>query len=745
MSLQPGTSSYAGIAVAEIPHNLPRQNTSFVGREHALEECVRLLQTARLLTLTGVGGSGKTRLALRLAEQLLPQYPNGVWFVDLAPLTDGDRVPNVVASALGVSEEAGRPLRETLVRHLAARRALIVLDNCEHVIGECASLAAALLEAADGIWIVATSREMLGIHGEQTYMTPSLSLARGAMEDPSRARDSEAVRLFADRARLTHSAFTLDDDTAPVVADICQRLDGIPLAIELAAARVRMLSVTQIRARLHDRFRLLAGNRAAALPRHQTLRAAMQWSYEHLGEEEQRLLRGLSIFVGGWTLDAAVGVCAEGRDEFEVLDLLTGLVNKSLVLAEQPGEDNARYRFLETVREYAQDLQIERGERDAARLGHAQWFLTWVEHAGRQVTGAEQAQWLDRMDREAGNLRAALDGFESGDHLSEAARVAGSMQWLWVIRGYMREGRARLEAIAQRASELEPTSMLANVIQGAGNMCYRLDDFDAARAHYQRALEMRERIGDRAGMAGSLGALGNVMQYQGQFAEALQLFSRSIAINRETGNKVWEGANLTCLGNCSRAIGDLAASRQYLDQALALNREIGHRNGECFSLDGLGCVLLQTGDHAGARAAFEQALSIAREIGNDHEQGITLFNMARLDMAIGDLAAARARFCEAIRRMRPLDSHFEIAGCLHRLASVLHTQGDAPRAIRLWAFVEAYRSTFGARVDADFVPATEQIAAAREALGAATFEQSWAEGSQLTLDQAIDAALSAEE
>jgi predicted ATPase/Tfp pilus assembly protein PilF len=739
VSSRSDSASGHGAAVADLRHNLPREATSFVGREHALEDCLRLQRAARLLTLTGVGGAGKTRLALKLAERLLPRYPQGVWFVDLAPVTDPDRIAEAIAGSLGLAEEAGRPVRDTLARHFAPRRILLVLDNCEHLIEASGALAVTLLEAAAELSIVTTSREMLGVQGEQTYSVPMLSLPRReASGDP---RDSEAVRLFSDRARLIESGFVLDDETTPAVVEICDRLDGIPLAIELAAARIRMLSVTEIRARLDDRFRLLAGSRSAALPRHQTLRAAIQWSYDHLGPEEQELLRALSVFVGGWTLEAAVAVSGAGRDEIDVLDLLTGLVNKSLVLAENAGEDAARYRFLETVRQYAEDLHVERGERGAARGAHAEWFLAWAEAAATHLTGAHQVEWLNRMERENGNLRAALDWcFEEEDRIDQAVRMAAAMQWLWVIRGFLREGRERLEAIAARAAGLAPTTTLASVVQGAGNACYRLDDFEAARAHYERALEIRERIGDTRGIAGSLGALGNVAQFQGRPTEALELFQRSLAINRENGNQVWEGANLTCLGNCSRAIGDLEAARGYLEQAIELNRRIGHRNGECFSLDGLGCVLLESGDFVAARALLEQALALGREIGNEHEQAVTLMNLGTLEKEQGHLADARARFLEAIRLLGKLGAGFEVAGCVHRLAAVVLPL-DAARAVRLWSFARTFRAAFENRVDPDFDRATESIAAARETLGPAAFDEASKAGAALSLDEAIAEAV----
>jgi predicted ATPase/Tfp pilus assembly protein PilF len=727
-------SNSGGVATAPA-HNLPRQATSFVGREQAVEDCLRFLRGARLLTLTGVGGSGKTRLALRVAERLLPDYPEGVWFVDLAPLTDPEHLPRAVAAGMGITEESGRSVQETLARQLAPRRALLILDNCEHLLEASAALAVALLQSAAGLRMIATSRETLGLRGEQTLIVPSLALPRSAM-DPARARESEAVRLFAERAGLVDSDFALDDVNTPIIAEICEHLDGIPLAIELAAARVRVLSVAEIRARLEDRFRLLGGGRGS-LPRHQTLLAAMQWSYDHLGAAEQELFRALSVFVGGWTLESAHRVCAAGRDEFEALDLLTGLVNKSLVVAEHSNEAEARYRFLETVRQYADALLAEPGERDAARRAHRDWFLSWAERAASHLTGADQVQWLDRMERETGNLRAALDqALSDGGDLGLAVRMADALQWLWVIRGYIREGRERLEAIAARADALEPTRSLASVLQGAGNMCYRLDDFEAAGAHYRRALALRERIGDTRGVAGSLGALGNVAQFQGRFAEALALFERSLAINRESGNRVWEAANLTCLGNCSRAAGALEDARRYLEQALALNREIGNRNGECFSLDGLGSLLLQIGDHAAARATLEQALAVEREVGNEHEEAVTLSNLARLAVRESDLALARRHYAEAILRMHRLGADFEVAGYLHGLATIAWRESRAEEAVRLWAFAESFRRAFESRIDPDFDPAEPSQNAAREALGAQRFDALWAEGARLSVDAA---------
>jgi non-specific serine/threonine protein kinase len=727
--------------VAAVPNNLPAQPTSFVGRERVVEECRELHRSARLLTVTGVGGSGKTRLALALAESLMTEYPDGLWFVDLVALTDPERVPGAVAAAIGLAEESGRPVRETLARHLEPRRVLIVLDNCEHLLQACASLVTQLLESASDLRVIATSREGLGIRGEQSYSVPSLSLpGTDEARDPALAGRSESVRLFVERATLVAKEFELTPENSPVVAEICRRLDGIPLAIELAAARVRMLSVEQIRSKLHDRFRLLAGGSRAALPRHQTLRAAIQWSYDHLREDEQELLRALSVFIDGWTLEAAVAVCGRGRDEFEMLDLLTRLGDKSLMIVDRRNEREPRYRLLETVRQYSRDLLIERGDSDSTRRAHRDWFVAFAERGAERITGPEQAEWLDRMERENGNLGAAFDWcLDHEDPFDITVRLGAAMQWLWVIRGYIHEGRERLETIAARAHTAEPTPMLANVIQGAGNMCFRLDDYDAARAHYERALAIRERIADTRGIAGSLGALGNVAQYQGRFAEALELFERSLVMNEASGNQVWEAANLTCLGNCTRFLGRFEESRSYLERALDLNREIGNRNGECFSLDGLGSLMLQTGDRAAARTFLEQALAIERELGNEHEQGVTLSSLARVATEEGDHALARARFAEAIRLMHRLGARVQITGCLEGLARVDLLDAHPERAVRLCAAAASLRGALGASGITEDHEAC--VAAARAVLAPASFETEWERGARMTLDEAIEDAL----
>ncbi len=438
----PGLSVSAGPVVS---HNLPPQRTSFVGREKELHECTRLLHDTRLLTLTGIGGGGKTRLALKLAESLLARYPDGVWFVDLAPLSQGSGVVDAVALALSVRGEPGTVLTETLCRHLQGKRVLLVLDNCEHLLQPTRELVEALLGAGDELRILITSREGLGIDGERPVAVGSLPVpAPESVGDLQAVEASGAVRLFVDRARIVDPRFTLTLRNAAVVADVCRRLDGIPLAIELAAARVKVLSIEEIRSRLDDRFRLLTGGKKA-LPRHQTLWSVFDWSYDHLTADEQRLFRLISVFAGGWTLAAATAVSSKGGDEFEVLELLTHLVDKSLVVVERMGAERVRYRLLETSRQFAEQKLNAAGEGEAERRRHLEYFVAWAEAREPLAVGPQRGQWLADMGWEHQNVLAALEWCDGATGAAEQAlRLVAAVWRYWPTRGLSALGRERL-------------------------------------------------------------------------------------------------------------------------------------------------------------------------------------------------------------------------------------------------------------------------------------------------------------
>ena len=714
-------------ALGGTPNNLPRQASNFIGREDVLERCLALLAKARVLTLTGVGGSGKTRVALELAQRLLETRTDGVWFVDLASLADPARVAQAVTSAAGIAEEPGRPLEDTLAAALTGKR-LLVLDNCEHLLEACARIAVRL----EGIQVLATSREVLGVPGEVVFPVPTLALPA----DLSEAARSEAVRLFVERA----PSFTLDAGNTEAVVEICRRLDGIPLAIELAAARVRLLSVDEIRKRLDDRFRLLTGGSRTAMPRHQTLRAAMQWSYDLLTPDEQELLRTLAGFAGSWALEAAFAVFP--RDPFVVLDLLTHLEHKSLLVVERPDEGEMRFRMLETVRQYARELLMAGGGGKAARDAHRDHYLAFAEHANAQLNGPHQAFWLSALELDIDNLRAALDWSMETD-LEAAVRMAGAMQWLWIMHGHVVEGLDRLEALIARADELQPGAGLAGLYHAAGNFWFRIDRYDLARARYEQALALREQIGDERGIAGTLGALGNVAQYEGRFDEAIALFERSLERNRASGNRVWEAANLTCLGNCHRAMGRLAETHAYYEPALALNREIGNRNGEAFVLDALGCVALLEGEFAKARGEFEQALAIQRQLENAHEIAVLQLGLGSAALGEDDRTRARAHYADAIPAFVRLKAQRQLSSSFDGLCRLALREGDPERATRMRAVAETLRQGVGITIALEPDAGPDVVESLRAALGQAEFERAWAEGAALTVEEAMADGLGA--
>ncbi|MGH2389011.1 MAG: ATP-binding protein, partial [Chloroflexota bacterium] len=508
----------AGSVVAPPPrhalnprHNLPRALSSLVGREAERREVPALLGEARLVTLTGSGGVGKTRLALAVAGELVDHYPDGVWLVELAAQAEPVLVPGAVAAALDVREEPGRLLTATLQDSLRDRRLLLVLDNCEHLVAACADLAAALLRACPGLRILATSREGLQVSGECLWRVPSLTVPDpGHPLPPELTGSYEAVRLFVARARERRSDFTLNSQNARAVAEICARLDGIPLAIELAAARVGSLAVEGVAARLDDRFRLLTGGPRTALPRQRTLRAALVWSYDLLSEQEQVLLDSLSVFVGGWTLQAAEAVCGVGGAEgerlggsadlpdvgtWEVLDLLDRLVNKSLVQAEERAGGEVRYALLETVRQYGQERLSAAGDAEATRRRHLAYFLALAEEAAPRLTDPEQGVWLGRLEADHDNLRAALGWARDSGVAEPALRLAAALWRFWATRGYLSEGRGWLEAVLADSEQRWPTAR-AMALNGSGILAHHQGEYGRAETLHEESLALRRALED---------------------------------------------------------------------------------------------------------------------------------------------------------------------------------------------------------------------------------------------------------
>jgi predicted ATPase/class 3 adenylate cyclase len=744
-------------------HNLPRQSTRFIGRERESAEVIHLLSTASLLTLTGSGGCGKTRLALQVAAEMVEEYADGVWFVELAALADPALVPQAVATPLRVREEPGRSLTDTLRDYLKPRSALLLLDNCEHLLGACAQLAETLMRGCPNLRILASSREGLGIAGEQTYSVPSLALpeahtAGGRRSTALALTRYEAVQLFADRAALSLPTFAVTDANAPAVAQVCHRLDGIPLAIELAAVRVKVLSVEQIATRLDDRFRLLTGGSRTALPRQQTLRALIDWSYDLLSEPERALLRHLSVFAGGWTLEAAEAVCSgvqvlgcsgdQGTaatplntplEQWQVLDLLTSLTEKSLVVVEQQAE--ARYRLLETVRQYARDRLLESGDGAAARGQHTNWYLALAERAEPELHGEHQATCLERLQVEYDNLRAALEWSLAGETgVEPALRLAVAMGLFWRTRGHLGEGRMWVARALDAAGNAFP-ELRGPLLVHAATLAMGQSDAAAVRSCCEASLGICRATGDQRAIATSLALLGVVADEEGDYASARSLYEQSLVLRQEVGSREEIAFALSNLGRVAMKQGDLPAARSQFESALAIAREMRHSAREASWLISLGHVARFEGNYAEARARYEEGLTLARGLGARGAVGSGILNLGLLLVKQGDYPAARAALEEGLRIWPEVGNKTFTVRCLEGMAQLAWAQGAPRRGARLFGAAEGQRETLQFplppvdRVDYECVPA---IAAA---LGEAAFAAAWAEGRGMTLEEAAACAL----
>ena len=671
-------------AVEAPRHNLPRQMNPFIGREKQQAELQALLATAPLVTLLGPGGIGKTRLALQVAEAVRERYREGVWMVELAELTEPSLLAQTVASALGMREEPGQSLTRTLLDYFKGKHLLLLLDNCEHLIAACATLAASLLKACPHLTILATSRELLQIPGENAYPVPSLAVpdSRHLPAIESLA-EYEAVRLFLDRALLVQPAFAITPANALSLASLCQRLDGIPLALELSAARIRSLSVEEINARLDNRFRLLTGGSRAALPRQQTLRALIDWSYDLLNAREKALFHRLSVFAGGWTLEAAEQVCSGGEiEEWEALDLLTSLVDKSLVVAETE-QGKTRYRLLETLREYGRDRLEESGEAEILRQRHQAFFVALAVEAEPKLKGAEQTEWLKHLEDEHENLRSALDeSFKqkegSPNTLSgeTALRFCGMLQRFWWTRGHLSEGREWSERALRQTDAQERTRERARTLHGAGVMARMQGDYISARTYHEQSLDIQREFGDREGIAISLNSLGSVTEAQGEYASALAYHEESLAIRREIGDRRGIAASLNSLGNIAYYQSDFDSARAYFEQSLDIQREVGDRKGIATSLNNLGNVTEVQGDYASARSCHDESLSLFREIGDRRGIAASLNSLGNVTSDQNDFDSARVYYKECLDIQQEMGDRSAAATSLNNLGLMAHHQSD---------------------------------------------------------------------
>ena len=599
--------------------NLPAQLTSFVGREKEISAVKQLIITNRLTTLTGPGGTGKTRLSLQVAADLLDSFSDGVWFVELAPLADPALVTQTVIAALGLRQEASYSQQKLLTDYLGSKTALLILDNCEHLVEASAQLAETLLLACPTLRLLASSREALGIPGEVPYRVPSLSLPNAqGMSALELVSQSEAARLFVDRAKTVLPGFAVSAENAPAIIQICARLDGIPLAIELAAARVKMLNAEQIAERLDDRFRLLTGGSRTALPRQQTLRALIDWSYDLLSITERSLLVRLSIFAGGWTLEAAEEVCSGDSSilKMDVLDLLTQLVNKSLIIVDTDsvpfGVDHSqtRYRLLETVRQYAREKLMETGFASAVRNRYLEHFMQLAEHAESEFNGPDQVLWMSRMELELDNLRAAME-WSLDQNVEAGMRLVSALEWFWVTYAHFGDGIEKLTQLLARPQALIPLPVRAKALEAQALLLPYINNYELARMVGREALALYQALGDRCGLAACLLALASCTQDE---AAARLMLEQALTHYQDIGDKPGMARALGMLGIFTNAL-DSPEIKDYLGRSLAICRELGHIAGIGSNLINLGTLELRHGDYQRARAYLEEALDVNRPFG----------------------------------------------------------------------------------------------------------------------------------
>ncbi len=732
----------------EVPKdNLPHPISSFIGREREIAEIQRMLSESRLVTLTGAGGCGKSRLAIEAAARIVDRFPEGVWFVAFASVSDLSLIPQTIAAALRVRESPGRSLMETLCVHLGPQRTLLILDNCEHLIGACAQAANALLECCPELRILTTSREALGIEGEERYYVPGLSLPEtGPGIAAGGLNQSEAVRLFVERGTLAQPGFSLREANSGPIVDICRRLDGMPLAIELAAARVKVLSVQHIAERLDDRFSLLTGGSRTAPPRHQTLRATIDWSYELLPEKARLLFARLSVFAGGFTQDAAQAVSGEeAPGSGQVLAELSSLVDRSLVEVVDAGEDK-RYRMLESVRQYAQERLGENGEEASIRERHLRFFTEWLEEIEPTQRGPEQIACWERIEKEHDNVRAALEWSLSTGNIEWGLRLAGATFRFWYVRGYIADGLRWPEALLGKTSPEVRTWWRAKMLSQP-DLLWDREDFAAVRAAAEEALGIWRELGDGWWTACTLVILGWLPLYQGDADAALHVFQEAVSVARGLDDQWVLARALKGLG-AAITRRDLAEARPVLEESIAIWREIGDKVGLADALQQMGGVAYGQKDYDRAASLYEESLALLRETGEKSYAAMVLMLLGFTRLRQAQKAEALQFFVASLTVDQEMGLRPGVAENLLGLGGVACSQRQFERAARLLGAAAVIFESTGLkpsiwpRTMDDFNAWTSE---ARSHLGAATFEARFAEGRSMTLQEAVRFALEGSE
>jgi len=722
--------------------NLPASLTTFIGREKEQAEIIKHIRKYRLITLTGPGGVGKTRLSIKVGEQVLGEYGHGIWLAELASLSDPILLPQTIASLFDITIQSNTPIIELLINFLRAKTLLLILDNCEHLLDACAQLTDTLLKNCPGLKILATSREALGITGEAAYDVPSLRLP-DLHQVVDKFREYESVRLFEERAGLAQLDFTLTMENASSVAQICHRLDGIPLAIELAAVHVNLFSPEQIAARLNESFQLLTGGSRTALPRQQTIRASIEWSWNLLPDSERILLQRLSIFAGGWTLEAAKAVCNSTGVE-EASEWMTQLLAKSLVIANrQPGRE-LRFHLHETIRQYALEKLIASGEANAVQHQHAEYYLTLAD--ATRSSDLEQFVRLERIATEHDNLRAALAWSKSVTSGAELGlQLAQGLVWFWNAEGYWSEGCNWLEgALAHMNAEgVEDPLARARALYSLGYLLGLKSDYIAAKSRYGQSLQIFQELGDRPRIALTIERLGWLAREQGDTATARTRLEEALALSRDLENNVFTCDATNSLAETMIMQGDIALAKDLLETNLALARKVEYLEGVGWALNHLGHIAQLLGDYERAMRLHEESLPLFRTFGRKWIGVVeSLHCLGETALAQGDSALAATHLTESLVLSQDLGERACIAWCLAGLAGVSAVNEDPKRAAWLWGVAEAVRQSIGARE----APATHAIhehlkGEVRKQLGEELFNAKWAEGQSASVEQAIAEAL----
>ncbi len=769
-------------------HNLPFQLSSFIGREREIAQLKRWLLQTRLLTLTGPGGGGKTRLALQVAGELAGEMKDGAWVVELAALSDPALAIQAVAHALGVQEQPSRPLPDTLADHLQIKELLLILDNCEHLLAACAQLSQLLLRSCPGIRILATSRERLNVPGETVWPVPPLSLPASPHLALDTLLQSEAIRLFVERAAAALPTFALTPPNAAAVAHICQRLEGIPLAIELAAARVRLLTPAQIASRLDDLFQLLGHGSHVAPPRQQTLRATMDWSYALLSPKEQTVFRRLAVFAGGFTLAAVEGVCPDEGERMkakihpsDILEGISQLIDKSLIVADMQGGE-ARYRLLEPIHQYAAEKLRESGELEQAQARHSLFFLHFTEETEPKLKGAEQIAWLNRVEMEHDNLRAALSYALATGKAELGLRFVVALNSFWQLRDYLSEGRAwteqalgqnfrpeRAELRAQALnallhlavmqgdyttgklladeslvmfSELGDKQGIADTLKYLGNIAWHQSEYGTAQTLLEQGQALFQEVGDRLGMADSLHYLGHVALDQGNYEQANAFFRDSLSLFREIGHAESIATLVGDVGLLAYLEEDYATARLFFAESLALFQATDSKDGTAMSLHRLGDVERCEGDDTGAETLYNESLALFQQTGRKVFIANIRHNLGYIAQHRHDYALAATYFKESLSLFRDIGDKKGVAECLMGLAGLICAQGHPHQAARLFGAAEALREAVGSVLwPANRLEYQRNLAALRAQLDEDSLAAAWADGRTMTMERAIEQAL----